>query len=1028
MPSFLLHSLISIILKTAKIGCFSYFIMPEYKLNQAQKEAIEYTGGPLIIVAGAGTGKTTVITKKIAYILEKKLATPEEILALTFTEKSAAEMSDRVDSEINLGYIELQISTFHAFCQKILEQYGLDIGLSNKFKLLTEVDAWLLVRQNLDKFNLDYYRPLGNPTSHIHALISHFQKCKDELVSPQEYLKYAEELNADKDNVELEGKSRLTEIANAYHIYNQLLLDNNNLDFADLIFYTIKLLKERPAVLKLLQKRFKYILVDEFQDVNWAQYQLVQLLTGDKSGLTVVGDDDQSIYAFRGASVSNILRFKDDFPQAKEVVLNENYRSNQSILDQAYNLIQNNNPDRLEIKLKVDKRLRAINNLDFKESVIHIHRPTLDGEVKAVIDEIRKIKESDKDVVWDDFAILVRANSHSEPFISALEKAGIPYEFLGASGLYRQPLVLDCISFFKTLDNYRESSSVYRLLNLPVWKLDEHDLQKFTYNAKKKSISFYEALKNAAQFGLSKNGVEVTAKLLSLIHAGLQDAKTDKPTIVLLHFLENSGMLKYLTTVEVHQNREAIRQIYQLQEFFEYINKYESATPGASVANFLEHFNYVIESGDLGSLFQPVDTPDSVNIITVHKSKGLEFKYVFIINLVEDRFPGRRRSDGIEIPPALVKEQLPEGDSHYQEERRLFYVAMTRAKERLYLTSADDYGGIRTKKICRFLPEIGFGVIPTEVEESLLNSPLGRGRGWLADSLKSTNDQPTHGLEVFPAQEGSAEFVYEPPKAFSFSQIKAYRTCPYQYKLAHILKIPTSGSANFSFGQSMHSTMQKFYEYVRELNKTAQGSLFVLPEKTTPSDSGAVKAPALEELLVFYDQSWIEDWYDNKNQREEYYKLGKEILRAFYDTEKAAWTIPVSLESGFTIKINNYLVRGRIDRIDQLEDGKLEIIDYKTGKSKEKVEGEDKDQLLIYQVAINQLPEYNNIGAPGKLTYYYLNNNNKISFLGSDKEVEKVKERLVATIEKINSGNFLATPGQHICKYCNFKDICQFRA
>ncbi|HSR88977.1 MAG TPA: ATP-dependent DNA helicase [Candidatus Udaeobacter sp.] len=984
--------------------------MSEYNLNKAQKEAVEYTGGPLIIVAGAGTGKTTVITKKIAYILAKKLATPEEILALTFTEKAATEMSDRVDGEINLGYVDLQISTFHSFCQKILEQYGLNIGLSNKFKLLTEVDAWLLVRQNLDKFNLDYYRPLGNPASHIHSLIAHFQKCKDELISPEEYLKHAEEISINKDSAEIEDQSRLTEIANAYHIYNQLLLDNNAMDFADLIFYTIKLLKERPGILKLLQKRFKYILIDEFQDVNWAQYQLVQMLSAN-SQLTVVGDDDQSIYAFRGASVSNILRFKDDFPKAKEIVLNENYRSDKNILDYAYKLIQNNNPDRLEIKLNVDKRLVAQTKKTNKQSVAHIHCATLDEEVGSVIKEIIKIKEINKDIVWDDFAILVRANGHSEPFISALEKAGIPYEFLAASGLYRQPLVLDCINFFKVLHNYLESTSIYRLLSMPFWKVDEHDLQKITYNAKKKTITYYEALKRAAEFGLSQHGQAIATKLLSLIHSGLQNAKQEKPTLVLFHFLEESGLLEYLTKEELNHNREVIRQIYQLKEFFEYINNYESVTAGATVANFLENFNYVMESGDLGSLYQPVDTPDSVNIITAHKSKGLEFKYVFVVNLVEDRFPSRRRGEAIEIPAALIKEQLPEGDSHIQEERRLFYVAMTRAKERLYLTSADDYGGVRGKKISRFLPELGFTAGQAEAEESVKQKIN------LAVSASAK-----------AVSENKAEFIYELPKAFSFSQIKSYRTCPYQYKLGHILKIPTKGSASFSFGQSMHSTMQKFYERLKELNSISQPSLFSLPEKPQIASANGTKAPTLDELLSFYDQSWIEDWYTSKTQREEYYKMGKEILRAFYNTEKDNWSIPVSLEGWFKIKIGDYLLHGRIDRIDQMPDGSLEIIDYKTGTVKEKVEGEDKDQLLIYQIAVNQLPEYNNIGQPGKLTYFYLNENVKVSFLGTPKETDKLKEKIINTITEIHSGNFAATPSPQICKHCDFKDICQFRA
>ncbi|MBI2038255.1 MAG: ATP-dependent helicase [Candidatus Magasanikbacteria bacterium] len=980
--------------------------MANYKLNPSQKQAVEYVSGPLIIVAGAGTGKTTVITQKIFHILQNKLAKTSEILALTFTEKAAAEMFDRVDAEVGIGYVDLQISTFHSFCQKILEEYGLDIGISNKFKLLTEVDAWLLVRQNLDKFNLDYYRSLGNPTNHIHTLISHFQKCKDELITPADYLRYVQELQADTDNAEIEEKNRLAELANAYHVYNQLLLDNNYLDFADLIFYTIKLLKERPAILKLLQNRFKYILVDEFQDVNWAQYQLVRLLTGSNSQLTVVGDDDQSIYAFRGASVSNILRFKDDFPKAQEIVLNENYRSRQEILDSAYKLIQHNNPDRLEVKLQVNKKLvnSSKTSASKGKSVVHLHSATLDQEVRSVIEEIKKIKDTDKEAAWDDFAILVRANNHSEPFISALEKAGIPYEFLAASGLYRQPLVLDCINFFKLLDNYRESSAIFRLLLMPIWKMDDHDIQKITFNAKRKSISFYEALKRAVEFGLSSNGIAAADKLLTVIHAGMQNAKNEKPTTVLFHFLQDSGLLEYLAKEEVDQNREVIRQIYQLKEFFEYMGGFENSTPGAHVASFLEHLNYIMESGDLGAMYQPTETPDSVNIITVHKSKGLEFKYVFVVNLVEDRFPGRRRGEPIEIPAALIKEQMPSGDSHYQEERRLFYVAMTRAKERLYLTSADDYGGVKTKKISRFLPEIEFSVLEKEAGKK---EPL-------KISIPSKNKE-------------KGEFIYELPKVFSFSQIKSYRTCPYQYKLAHVLKIPTKGNASFSFGQSIHSALQKFYERLKDLNRATQTSLFALPEKVEPSSNG-VKAPSLQELFNFYEAAWIDDWYKSKAQREEYYKLGKEILQTFYNTEKDNWTIPISLEGWFKIKIGNYLVNGRIDRIDQLPNGQLEIIDYKTGNGKEKLESEDKDQLLLYQIAVNELPEYKNIGAPERLTYFYLNDNLKVSFLGNEKDIEKLKEKVVMAIDKINSQDFTATPSPHVCKRCDFRDICQFRA
>ena len=366
------------------------------ELNENQKQAVEYHGGPLLIIAGAGTGKTTVITQKVANIVNNQLAKADEVLAVTFTDKATKEMEDRITDLLPTGGFDVFVTTFHGLAQRILESHALDIGLPNNFKTLNETDTWLLIRKNLEKFELDYYRPLGNPTKFIHAMIKHFQKCKDELLSPEDYIKYADSLDTDSvdEEKELEVK-RINELAKAYKLYNELLLENDSMDFADLMFYAVKLLRERPNILKFYHQKFKYILVDEFQDTNWSQYELIKLLTkNEEVKLTVVGDDDQSIYKFRGASISNILQFKTDFPKSKEIVLTENYRSGQKILDLAYNFIQKNNPDRLEDRLKISKKLICKKDLIGDFDLIYGQDESEEAYLLAT--KIKALKEKDK--------------------------------------------------------------------------------------------------------------------------------------------------------------------------------------------------------------------------------------------------------------------------------------------------------------------------------------------------------------------------------------------------------------------------------------------------------------------------------------------------------------------------------------------------------------------------------------------------------------------------------------------------------
>ncbi|MFA5084132.1 MAG: UvrD-helicase domain-containing protein [Candidatus Paceibacterota bacterium] len=1001
------------------------------KLNKEQKEAVVHGQGPLLIVAGAGTGKTTVITQRIVYLIEEGArpasaksyggAKPEEILAVTFTEKAAAEMEERVEILLPYGYVDLWISTFHSFCERVLRDYALDIGLPADFKILDNTAGWLLVYRNLEKFNLDYYRPLGNPTKFVQALISHFSHCKDQAIYPEDYLKYAEKLKTRDDAPEDDETERIKEVANAYHSYQRLLLENSSLDFGDLINYCLKLFQRRPLILKKYREKFKYILVDEFQDTNWAQYELIKILAEPKNNLTVCADDDQAIYRWRGASFSNIVQFKKDFPEAEQISLVKNYRSGQNILDLAYKFIKANNPDRLEYVNKINKELISMvkEPASAKASarqggkIEHISAKNLEEEVDKTIKKILEILKKDKDAGYNDFAILVRANDAANPFIKALERAGLPYQFLASRGLYSKPVILDVISYFKLLDNYHESPAVYRILNMPFLEIPPADIMKLTQYSHKKTKSLYEAMEEIPLIpGISPEVQEKIVFVLSLIRKHASFAKEKSVSEMLVVFLKESGYVKYLT------DKEGKEQLDVLNQFYKRVKNFEGAAIEPTLNNFMREIGLEIESGEEGKLeFDPEQGPDMIKIMTIHGAKGLEFKYVFLVNMVDKRFPTIERKELIELPEDLIKDIKPTGDVHLQEERRICYVAITRAKKDIYFTSAQDYGGLRKKKLSRFMIEMGY----KEETEKLKN-------------LKTKNG-------ILEEKPFSAGIKNKPmpdylPKHFSFSQLAAFDKCPLQYKFAFILKVPTRGKAVFSFGKTMHNTFYNFLKYANEASAADQTNLFGFKEKTVKAGKNK-ESLDLDDLTEIYEKNWVDEWYEDKKQKEDYRKLGRKIVKDFYDEflnnppKVLKINNALALEMPFNLKIGEYTLYGVVDRIDEEKDlpagrqglpaqaGGVTIIDYKTGGSKDTLSLDDKEQLLIYQIAAEEVFKLK----PQKLVYHYLTDGKKASFLGTEKEKEQLKEKIIGEIEEMKSSDFKPKPS-HLCAFCDFKDIC----
>lgn len=985
-------------------------------LNQEQLKAVSFGKGPLLIIAGAGTGKTTVITNRINYLIMQQKIKPEEILALTFTEKAAGEMEERVDKLLPYGYVDLWISTFHSFAERILKQEGLNIGLSNEFQLLNETQSWMLVRKNLELFDLEYYKPLGNPTKFIHALIKHFSRCKDEEVYPKDYLKYSEKLELNKDTKQgdkiLDDEAlRIKEIASAYHQYQQLLLDNNAMDFGDLINYTLKLFKTRPAILKEYQKKFKYILVDEFQDTNYAQYDLIKMLLDENQNITVVADDDQSIYKFRGASVSNILKFQEDFPKTEKVVLTQNYRSAQEILDLSYNFIQLNNPDRLEIQGKVNKKLKS----ESKEKAVieHIHKSSLDGEIEAVAKKIIELKEKEPELNWNDFAVLVRANDSATAFTNYFKQIKLPHLFYALRGLYNKPVILDVLAFFKLLDNYHESAAVYRILTSPVFDFSFEELSKISHFARRKTFSLYEALKNINLVPqITEETMSETNRVLALVEKYSQLSIEKSPSQVYLGFLKDSGYLEILTSKETLENKQSLNH---LNQFYKKVQDYEASITEPRVKEFLNELELEIDAGDTGSLsFDPESGPDLVNIMTIHSAKGLEFKYVFIPNMVDLKFPTTERKEPILLPEDLIKDILPTGDVHIQEERRLFYVAMTRAKKGLFLTSAKNYGGVREKKISRFLKEL---------KETNPDFTLNEGTNEEKIKNKLLDEQ-----KIVKYQE--EKFTWVIPSPFSFSQIAAFSKCPYQYKFSFLYKIPVFGKPVFSYGKSIHSALQKIMDLYMSSYSRPQQDLFGAIEKASSQNGQSVRKEVKitqEQVLDILKESWIDDWYESKQQKQEYFNKAKEAIKLFYKELKKNPPDVLFLEKGFNLKLTEegiiYPIKGFIDRVDILSDNTAEVIDYKTGSAKDKLTFDEKIQLILYQIALEEV--FNQ--KVSKLTFYYVDENKKLSFEANEKDIEKTKSIIKEAIAQIKVSNFPAHPSQFVCKYCDFNSICEYK-
>lgn len=873
------------------------------------------------------------------------------------------------------------ISTFHAFCDRILRDDAHAIGLDPGYKLISESESILLLKKNIFDIGLKFFRPLGNPTKFLDALLIHFSRLKDEDISPDEYIKWVN--NQFSNGESKEEKEQYLELARSFRKYEELKIKESVMDFSDLISNTLLLFRKRKNILKKYQSQFKFILVDEFQDTNYAQNELAIALAGDDKNITVVADDDQSIYRFRGAAVSNVLQFKKNFPKAKTVTLNNNYRSTQAILDAAYQLIQHNNPNRLEVVEGIDKKLKA-HSVAAKKPIELIYENRAEDEADAIAKTIKDLTEHK--YKYNDIAILIRANNHAQLITIALQRHRIPFQFLGPGYLFQQEEIKDLIAYLMFLTNLSDSVSLFRVLCMDIFNIPYIELNYLLNFAKKRNLTLFEALLNLEQSSVNPETQEKLVNFREMAKRHLEKSKKDSAGQILYYFLVDSKLFETLNATDSVKEE---RRVQNITKFFDRIKNFENDTPDANIFTLVDWLNLMLQMGDSPTAADiDIRDRDAVNILTVHSSKGLEFRVVFLVNLVADRFPSRERNEKIPLPLGIIKETITvDSDFHLEEERRLFYVGMTRAKERLYFTGANYYGsGKRAKKLSPF------------IYEALPKLREGQNE---KNSIKQLS--LTEILSTYEEKEEKKE-KKQPIKLsyITFSNLQMFDICPLHYKAKTIFNIPTPVASVQSFGISIHNTLHNLYK-----------------------DFGNGKTASLKKLQDILKKEWLSEGYNSKKHEEERFLQAVKMLQEFYKKEYNATTKTLGLELPFSFILKNGVkVFGKIDRVDRNGNG-IEIIDYKTGEDNPKAKKTHELQLKMYALAATKIKDdiFNRGPENITLTLHFLEGNTKKSMNFKQEDLNRLEDDLIEKISEIEKSDFKCSKNI-LCANCEYKMLC----
>jgi DNA helicase-2/ATP-dependent DNA helicase PcrA len=958
-------------------------------LNREQRRAVTHGEGPQLVLAGPGTGKTEVITRRVAWLIATKRARSSEILALAFTDKAAAEMQARVDVLVPYGQADAEIHTFHAFGDRLLREHAYELGLPADVRLVNRSQAAVLLRDNLFELGLERYRPLGDPTRFLGALVDLFCRAKDEGVDPAAHRAYAETLpasaaaapDAERDTL-LDLAAAQAELAAAYERYQALLGRHGCIDHGDQVALSVRLLRDRPSIGQAVRQRYRYLLVDEFQDTNPTQLELVFQLTGQGRNVTVVGDDDQAIYAFRGAATSNMRQFAGAHPDLRRVVLRRNYRSRSPIVAASQRLIGHNGPERLAAidgltKQPVAHR-RSRSPAPVRSHAYRMPDEEADGVAQQIADRISAGARP------RDFAVLVRTNAEIDPIVRSLRVRGVPYSSSAPPDLYDRPEIRPLLCYLRVVADPSDSVELYMLATAQPYELGGDDLTALLHAARRRHRPVWDVLlESLDQPGVVRIASESrrrVERLVADVRGGIELSHTRTTAEVLYDHLRRTGRLARLAQPD--QPDEGLLDIVR---FFELVRANGRLVADDRVAVLVPYLQSLVSAGD-----QPADSgpelADAVSVLTVHRAKGLEFPVVFLSGLIDGRFPRRGRQTALALPAALCAARHGDGEEDgLAEERRLFYVAMTRARDELVLTHSIEAAGRRhARRSSPFIAEaLDLGVHPAPEVLSGVSS------------LGSLEPAPPVPAAAAPAASTDA------PLSLSYSAVEEYVGCPERYRLRHVVGVPTPTHHALTYGSALHQAVAAFHLRQRAGQEMTE-----------------------DELLAVFAAQWSAEGFLSRKHEEARFAAGQQALRRFRAGQLATpASPPMGIERSFSFRVGRDEIRGRIDRLDETADGAV-ITDYKSSdvRDQRKADQKARESLQLQVYALAYQAETGRL--PGHTQLHFLDSGVVGRATPDPARLERATGTITAAANGIRAGSFPARPNPIACGYCPYRQIC----